>query len=774
MPKKKIAIICGGITDERGISLNSARSLYDNLDQDKYELSLFYFNPELKAYQITPAQVYSNTPLDFDYILKHEGQILSEEELGAKLQEVDLVFPAIHGLFGEDGQLQSLLEKYKVKYVGSDPAACHHTSDKEKCQKILHKHGFYTKESWVVKKGEAAPNLPAGKYVAKPLHGGSSIGVEYIENLADVDKALAKVWEVEEEAIIEPWCEGREFTIIVLDNDRGGPVALLPTEIEFSRVNVNFDRFFSYRKKYLPTTEIRYHTPARFGRKEITKIREESARAFQSLKMKDFARVDGWVLDDGTIWLSDINAINGMEQNSFLFQQAAILGLSHTQLLDYVINKKVEAIDQEAEGKEKIPVIFGGPTAERQVSVISGTNAYMKLKSSDKYQPVPLFLTPENKIFRIPHFLCLHHTAEEIAEKIELLHDIEFLKSINGWQEKILSQLGITEDQGSEPLFAPEYLTLKKIADKYGFLFLGLHGGEGENGVWQKKLNNLKLPYNGPGAACSHLCMDKHETGEEVTRAKIPGVRTARKALVDINQPQKVLTRTLQDKKLDFPLVLKPRDDGCSAGVVKVDSREELDKAIEYLGSDALYILAGEISSGQEQIELSSEPLTEVLIEECVLTDKVSLENLEVEWKSVNDLIEVTIGVMGHQGDMQVFNPSQTIVSSQVLSLEEKFMGGTGINLTPPPSQHVAKKAVKAAKGKAEKLADKMGIEGYARIDAFMNIKTGELTIIEVNTLPALTPSTVLFHQALQEETPLMPLDFIEKLIELGKARFKK
>ncbi|MBU1178092.1 hypothetical protein KJ903_02630 [Patescibacteria group bacterium] len=771
MPKKKVAIICGGITDERGISLNSARSLYDNLDQDKYELSLFYFNPKLEAYEITPGEVYSNTPLDFDYKLKHGGQALSGKELGERLKKIDLVFPAIHGLFGEDGQLQSLLEEYGVKYVGSPPVSCRDTSDKYKCQQILAKHGFHTKPSWVVKKGETVPDLPLGKYVAKPLHGGSSIGIEYIKNITDINGALEKVWQIEEEAIIEPLCEDREFTIIVLDNDRGGSVALLPTEIEFSRVNVNFDRFFSYRKKYLPTTEIRYHTPARFNQKEIAKIREESTRAFQILGMKDFARIDGWLLDDGTIWLSDINAVSGMEQNSFLFQQAAALGLNHRQLLDYIINKKVTAAA--AEKREMIPVIFGGKTAERQVSVISGTNVYMKLKSSQAYKPIPLFLSADDKIFRIPHFLCLHHTAEEIEEKIDLLHDVDFIGSINSWQKKILSQLGIGAGEIAEPLFVPELLTLEKIAEKYNFLFLGLHGGEGEDGTLQKKLNNLKLPYNGPGANCSHLCMDKYETGQEVTRAKLPGVRTAHKIIVDVNQPQKVLTRVLEDKKLDFPLIIKPRDDGCSAGVVRVDNREELDKAIEYLGSDALYILAGEISSGQEQIELSGEPLTEVLIEECILTDKVNLRNLEIQWQSVSDIIEVTIGMFGHRESIHAFNPSQTIVNSQVLSLEEKFMGGTGINLTPPPGQYVTESAVATAKKRAEEIAEKLGIEGYARIDAFMNVKTGELIIIEVNTLPALTPSTVLFHQALQEELSLMPLDLVEKLIELGKERFK-
>ncbi|MFH2104862.1 MAG: D-alanine--D-alanine ligase, partial [Parcubacteria group bacterium] len=97
----------------------------------------------------------------------------------------------------------------------------------------------------------------------------------------------------------------------------------------------------------------------------------------------------------------------------------------------------------------------------------------------------------------------------------------------------------------------------------------------------------------------------------------------------------------------------------------------------------------------------------------------------------------------------------------------------TGINLTPPPAKYVKPEIIADVKQKTKELANRLGIEGYARIDAFLNIKTGELIIIEANTLPALTPSTVLFHQSLQEDPPLMPLAFLEELIKLGKERFK-
>ncbi|MBU0668377.1 ATP-grasp domain-containing protein, partial [Patescibacteria group bacterium] len=512
---KKITIICGGPSAERGISLNSARSLFDNLDKDLYDLSLIYFNPRLEAYRISETQIYSNTPLDFDYRLKSEKNALSKEELASELQSTDLVFPAIHGTFGEDGQLQNLMEDLNVKYVGSGPAALNATSDKHLCQQILKENGFFTIPGWLTLKGESLPDLPEGKYVIKPLHGGSSLGVEYfqvpINDIDNFNEKSGRVFSHEDKALIEPFFEGTEFTLIVLQNEAGDPVSLLPTEIEFHEKS---DRFFNYRKKYLATAETRYHTPARFNPEETLKIRSEAEKLFTVLGMRDFARIDGWLKDDGTIWFSDINGISGMEQNSFLFQQAALFGISHKQLLDYIINKKIEKPSPSEKSREELPVIFGGNTAERQVSVMSGTNVWMKLKSSDKYKPVPLFLTPDNRIFHIPQFLCLHHTVEEIDEKIKLLSESDFIANLRNEQVPILKHLNINPDDVEEKIFVPVQTSFEEIALKYNFLFLGLHGGDGENGVLQAKLDKLGLPYNGPGEMASALCMDKFASGE--------------------------------------------------------------------------------------------------------------------------------------------------------------------------------------------------------------------------------------------------------------------
>lgn len=767
--KKKILIICGGPSGERGISLNSARSLFDNLDHQKYEVGLLYFNPKLEAYPISAAQIYSNTPLDFDYKLKHFSKPLSPKKLGKYFKKYDVVFPAIHGTFGEDGKLQKLLEKVKIPYLGSNSNACANTSDKYECQRILGEHGFHTVKSYIAKKGKPLPKLAKGEYVAKPLHGGSSLGVEYIDHPEEVTIKLQKVFEYESEAIIEPRIKGIEFTIIVIENVENQPVAMLPTEIELKK-----GHFFDYRKKYLSTAETRYHTPARFSQKTTEKIRSAAEKAFTCLGMKDFARIDGWVKSDGTILLSDINAISGMEQNSFLFQQPALFGLSHTQLLDYLINKKIPPKKHQKTKKEEIPVIFGGGTAERQVSVMSGTNVWMKLKSSQKYKPIPHVLTTQNNIYRIPQFLCLQHSVEEIEEKLKLFQKPFFLRNLEKQSEQILARLGIDPKNVEEPVFAPQKTSLNEIAKKYKFLFLGLHGGAGEDGTFQTKLDRLKIPYNGPGAKCSRLCMDKFMTGNRIEKAKIPGVSTAKKMLFPLHKKPEKIWSAVQKAHFAKSIIVKPRADGCSAGIMRIESKKQLAKLLEYYKSKRAYIPAEAIHKGHGQIELPFKKPQEILIENFIQTDKVDLKNLEIHWKPVTDWIEITVGFLGPQKSLTVMPPSQTIASNEILSVEEKFMGGTGINLVPPPSKYVKTAIIQKVQKRLQKVANALGIEVYSRMDLFMNRKTGDLIVIEANTLPALTPSTTFFQQALYLPKSLMPKELLEKIIEIGKKRFQK
>jgi D-alanine-D-alanine ligase-like ATP-grasp enzyme len=98
--------------------------------------------------------------------------------------------------------------------------------------------------------------------------------------------------------------------------------------------------------------------------------------------------------------------------------------------------------------------------------------------------------------------------------------------------------------------------------------------------------------------------------------------------------------------------------------------------------------------------------------------------------------------------------------------VEEKFQGGTGVNITPPPKEIISEKKLDRLKSLIKKVAETVGLKGYARIDIFAHLKTGNIILIEINTLPGLTPSTVIYHQALAEKKPMFPKEFLEKIIK--------
>jgi D-alanine-D-alanine ligase-like ATP-grasp enzyme len=147
----KIALLLGGPSEERGISLNSARSIADHLIGDAVHLAeVIFFDRQLRPFPISQALLYSNTPSDFDFRLLHNARPLTEAELTERLGQVDLAFSVIHGPFGEDGAVQSILERAGVPYVGSGPAACGRAFDKFSAIESLRGAGVATVPSLLV------------------------------------------------------------------------------------------------------------------------------------------------------------------------------------------------------------------------------------------------------------------------------------------------------------------------------------------------------------------------------------------------------------------------------------------------------------------------------------------------------------------------------------------------------------------------------------------------------------------------------------------------
>lgn len=779
----KIGLLCGGPSLERGISLNSARSVLDHLADENIEIVPFYFDYKKRPYKISTAQLYSNTPSDFDFKLQQTSTPLTDSLLIKLLKEVDIVFSVIHGFFGEDGQIQSFLERNNIPFVGSGSEACKRAFDKHIVNQFIKSYGFFTLPSTVLKIYDTGhkkliadffKDHKIGRAIVKPATGGSSIGVF---SVATAEEALAKSEllfskRMDTRVIIEPFAQGVEFTTIILQNRFGLPVAILPTEIE---TDYTEHQFFDFRKKYLPTRRVIYHCPPRFSNSIIEKIQVQAEQLFTLLGMRDFARFDGWVLNDGNIWFSDFNPISGMEQNSFLFQQASRVGLTHSDTLRFILKRACERYGIELlsveklsnKNKKPVQVLFGGRTSERQVSLMSGTNAWLKLMRSKKYLPQPYLLDFDNNAWKLPYAYTLNHTVEEIVENCKKAKETQ--ERLGYLEQKVTLRLALQTEENTETNFLPIRTSLDEFIKQSDFVFIALHGGDGENGTMQKILKESNIKFNGPTEEVSKLCMDKWATNKFISELGIEGISSTLGKALKFSEIKdcdaEKLWKDTQNELGAKTLVVKPRADGCSSGVVHLYSGQDLRKYMVLVSKHAPYIPKETFTNQVDIIEMPLDPIEDLIFEKFIETDTVRVKGNKLKHNSKSGFIEVTVGVVEEDKKLKVLNPSLTVAEGEVLSVEEKFQGGTGVNITPPPPSIMKPKVLARTKELIWKLAEKIGIRGYSRIDAFVNIKSGDLVIIEINTLPGLTPSTVFYHQALAESPPIFPRELLETLI---------
>ncbi|MES2272602.1 MAG: hypothetical protein V4487_00220, partial [Chlamydiota bacterium] len=541
---------------------------------------------------------------------------------------------------------------------------------------------------------------------------------------------------------------------------------------------------FDYRRKYLPSEQTRYHCPPRFKEETIGEIQKEAERLFKAAGLRDFVRIDGWVSKEGVIRFSDLNPISGMEQNSFLFQQAAAIGFSHTEMIEYILagalqrfgkSKLTRRFSGSEQKREPVYILMGGDTSERQVSLMSGTNVWLKLLQGSKYAPIPFLLTGE-EIWELPYAFALHHTVEEVKEHCQ--KGQKWLNQILPWVQVIRKNLGLT------PLSLPEHpqqMTLptwiEKVKKTDAFVFLGLHGGQGEDGTLQKELETQGISFNGSGSIASQLCMDKHKTAlciealQDPLILAMPQISFIASSL--FNKSLKELNQFWTRAALHFgtdTLIVKPQCDGCSTGVVCLHNGLDLFRYIECLCKTLRQAPIGTFKDQSSPIEMPLSAAHPFLLEPFIQTDQIQIFETEISRKIVTGWCEMTIAVLETEGRYLALNPSMTVAAAQVLSVEEKFQGGTGINITPPPDSILSTETLAQVQRGSCLVAKALGIQGYARLDLFVECSSGKIRVIEANTLPALTPSTVFYHQALSLLPPLFPKDLLAKIIEGAKC----
>lgn len=587
----------------------------------------------------------------------------------------------------------------------------------------------------------------------------------------------------ESEVLVEAFIQGREFSCIVIEDLNGAPIALPPTEI------IKRNDLFDYRSKYLPGLS-RKQTPMLVEDEVLQKIRVACQTLYKQSDFGVYARIDGFLSNDGEIFLNDPNTTSGMMPSSFFFHQAAEIGLNPSEFISYILYISIKARIKERPGqakfqrladqlyqalqqlkdgnaeKKRIAVVLGGYSTERHISVESGRNIYEKLSASADYSPFCVFLSNNENAFtlhKIPVNFQLKDNADDIRDKINHYRPHPLIEQIRN------ECAGITGMFALNPLLIPEAITIEQLKNQADAVFIALHGRPGEDGQLQTLLESVGIPYNGSRPESSAITINKYETNEWLARN---GVKTARHQLIakaDFVENAETCLQALTDK-LPFPLIAKPVDDGCSSAVKKIRNLEELRAYCEIAFRDTNSYPEPAASilklDSREEFPAKDEVLCEVFIEKG---DAIHF-------------LEVTGGMLTRynaQGELEyeVFEASESLAEGEVLSLEEKFLAGEGQNITPArySTDPIERNRISAiVKKELEKTARLLQVEGYCRIDAFVKIfQDGrvEVWIIEINSLPGMTPATCIFHQTAIQG--YKPVDFISHILEFGKKRLQ-
>ena len=326
----KIAVLMGGVSEEREVSLASGAQVARALREAGHEVlavdtSRGVLTPGEES-ALLGAGIKNPQPLALsrDLVLTGDTGALTRDP---RLTGTDVVFPALHGGGGEDGTVQTLLEMAGIAFVGSDRVACAVAMDKDLSKRLLRDAGIPT-PSWITARGREEGEGRLGEVVetlglpviVKPPSGGSTLGLTLAHDEEELRKGLELSLEYEERVLFEAYVRGRELTVGILGTE-ALPVGEIVPEHEL----------FDYECKYQPgmAQEI---FPADLPTSTASVVQELALTAHRALGMRDFSRVD-FILDGDAIpWCLEVNALPGLTANSLLPKAALAAGISFPSL----------------------------------------------------------------------------------------------------------------------------------------------------------------------------------------------------------------------------------------------------------------------------------------------------------------------------------------------------------------------------------------------------------------------------------------------------------
>lgn len=346
--RMKAAVIFGGCSSEYSVSLESASAVMKNLDPEKYEVLpvgitkdgewFFYNGPVEYIENDTWQQSEYCTPALISPDRRAHGLMLLEKD-GVRTVSVDVAFPVMHGKNGEDGTIQGLIKMAGIPLAGCGILASALCMDKDRAHRVAEAAGVRVPKALVLMQGDdrkkavdfaVATGYPV--YV-KPVKAGSSYGVTKVEKPVELQSAIIKAFQYDDEVIIEENINGFEVGCAVLGNQN-----LITGEVDEIQLSGGF---FDFTEKYtLKTSEI--HVPARIDLSKMQEIKQTAKIIYRALGCSGFARVDMFLTPEGEIVFNEVNTIPGFTEHSRYPGMMKAAGLAFPEILERIIRLALE------------------------------------------------------------------------------------------------------------------------------------------------------------------------------------------------------------------------------------------------------------------------------------------------------------------------------------------------------------------------------------------------------------------------------------------------
>ncbi|MBP6869382.1 ATP-grasp domain-containing protein [Candidatus Babeliales bacterium] len=711
----KVGVLMGGMSIEREVSFNSGRTICDHLDTQLFQVIPLFQADCGKLYILPWTFLYRGKIADFQSRLETQAQQVTWDELP---QLVDFVYIAVHGKYGEDGTLQAMLELLKIPYLGSKMFASALGMDKQMHNEHLNAHGI---------------EVPKG----------FCLSITEIKDFSDqlIDEKLKQL-NLQFPLVVKPVNEGSSFGVFVVKSRADlqqalttacfisgskGQAVLVEEKIvgmEFTCIIITDNE--TGKLVALPPTEVliskgtdifdyqQKYMPGAVHEKTPATCGDQLIKKIQDVCIATMQAL-------GFTNLSRIDGFLTPDHRVVIIDSNPLSGMGPATFLfrqaaeinighTELINHLIKTeLKSYAMHVEKNKMIDSGKR-RLKVAVLFGGPSNEREISLESGRNVVYKLSPE-KYEVFPIFMSKNAELFVLDNRLLVCHSTKEIEENLDQVQKI------------------GWSGLSNLVD---FVFIALHGSPGEDGTVQGALEMLQIPYNGSGVLASSLCMDKFKTTQFLQRKgfDVP------QALLLSYDAWKAEDDSLDTflNRINYPCIVKPHDDGCSVMVTSPKNRQELESSLQEIFLQKKFALIEERVTG----------------------------------------MELTVGVLGNDNP-QALIPSQTVVKGDLLSLEEKFLPGAGENQTPAllPADDI-----EFVRQQIRAMYQAAGCRGYARIDCFFQTAEESVTgqrrviLIEINTLPALTPATCIFHQA--AELGMRPMEFIDKIIEFGLQEHEK